>query len=184
MPSIFDSEKPLVYVTARWWLNDTGDSEMGETNICIPAESMTNDLFVALASLGMKLKETPAIQKEVKIQKIDKEKHMVYGVVLEPDTFDLQGDIITAEEIEKAAHDFAMNSRIIGKSHEEVIKGAVPLETFIVRSDNYKINDSEIKKGSWMMGVHIPDDEWPDVESGKINAFSIGGTGTRTPTEV
>lgn len=40
------------------------------------------------------------------ILKADSEKHTVTGIVYEPDTEDSQGDFMTAEEIEKAAHYF------------------------------------------------------------------------------
>ena len=38
----------------------------------------------------------------------------------------------------------------------------------------------KVKKGSWLISVHVPDEKlWRDVKSKKINAFSVGGFGQR-----
>jgi len=115
-----------------------------------------------------------------KIFKMDEEKHLVYGVVLQPDVADLQGDIMSAEDIEKTAHNFMRKSRAIRFGHEREEK-ATPVESYIARKD-FKMVDETITTGSWVLGVHVEnDDTWQKIKSGDINSFSIGGTGTREP---
>lgn len=177
MPSIFDSDKPLVYISTKWWMNAEGDSQMGGVEVSIPAESMNPAVFAALASLGMKLKKTNMLKKSVKILKADTKSHIVYGVVLEPDTVDLEGDIITAEEVEKAAHLFLEDSRLIKQDHKDAVD-AIPVESYVTKSE-FELNNETVKKGAWVAGVKVADAVWADVESGKINAFSIGGAGHR-----
>jgi len=115
---------------------------------------------------------------EVPISKLDEEKHIVYGVVLEPESEDTQGDVISAEEIEKTAHLFMMRARRIGLSHRRRIE-AFPVESFLAPV-NFSFENQPVKKGSWVLGVKIFDEQiWQDVKAGFLGAFSVGGFGTR-----
>jgi len=118
---------------------------------------------------------------EVPIVKADEEKHLVYGAVLIPDTRDSQGDIITAEEIEKTAHAYLIQSRTIDNRHAEALplEKARPVESYIL-PQNTTLGKKELPAGTWIMTVHIPDDGlWEAVKSGELNAFSIYGVGKR-----
>ena len=117
-------------------------------------------------------------QFNVPIQKIDDERQIVFGVVLEPDSVDAQGDKISSEEIEKAAHKFMVKSRVIGEGHSKTTK-AEPVESYIAPSD-FKLGEESIKKGSWVLGVHVPDAGlWAKIKNGELNSYSIGGFGIR-----
>lgn len=114
-------------------------------------------------------------------------KRVFYCVVLEPDTEDLQKDVIDAEEIEKVAWQYAVDSRFLSTAHQKRPDGSlVPapaevVETFLAPVD-YEIDGELIRKGSWVMGIRVNDEEvWNNVESGDIDGVSIGGTGIRTP---
>lgn len=110
----------------------------------------------------------------------DLKKQIVYCVVLEPETVDLQGDVISAEEIEKAAHEYMEKHRLIGDAHQEIGVQAVPVESFIAPVDMAVGDGEAIKKGSWVMAIKVNDPElWGAVESGEYTGFSIGGTGIR-----
>ena len=115
----------------------------------------------------------------VSIRKIDKDKQIAYGVVLEPDTEDAQGDKISAQDIEAAYIGYMKNSQTIGLNHERVAKDAKIIEATIIRSDQ-NIFGEKVTKGSWWLGLWVPDHLWPDVKSQKITGLSIGGTGLRT----
>ena len=117
----------------------------------------------------------------VPIVKADEEKHLVYGAVLIPDTRDSQGDIITAEEIEKTAHAYLIQSRNIDNRHAEALplEKARPVESYILPQDT-TLGKKELPQGTWIMTVHIPDDVlWKSVKAGELNAFSIYGVGKR-----
>jgi len=45
------------------------------------------------------------------------ELRLIYGVVLKPDSEDLQGDVVSKDDIRQAAHDFLISSREVGISH-------------------------------------------------------------------
>jgi len=118
------------------------------------------------------------IDRESKIAKADEELRIVYGVVLEPDSEDLQGDIISADTIEKAAHGYLRASRVVGDSHATQANAEV-VESYIAQAD-FQLGEQTVKKGSWVMGVKVHDDElWAAVKAGEMGGFSIGGYGVR-----
>jgi hypothetical protein len=113
-----------------------------------------------------------------KILKTDSDKKIVMGVVLEPYTIDAQGDVISKETIEVAAHKFLVDSRTVGFRHE-VEAPADVVESSISPID-FEFNGETVRKGSWLIAVKIRDDSlWKSVKEGNINAFSIGGFGVR-----
>lgn len=116
----------------------------------------------------------------------DEAKQLVYGVVLVPGLPDSQGDVISKEEIEKAAHGFLERSRQHDVHHSEVTLAsgrpiAETVESYIAPQD-MTLAGQQVVKGSWVMGVHVNDpDTWGKVQKGELDGFSIGGTGDRTP---
>lgn len=128
----------------------------------------------------MKGTESDVVAKEylANLVKSDDAKRVVYGIVLEPETEDTQGDIVSAEEIEKAAHHFLIASRTVGDRHRNPAKAAV-VESYIAPAD-LEIGDQSVKKGTWVMAVKVPDDRlWQAIQTGDYTGFSIGGFGVR-----
>lgn len=125
------------------------------------------------------------LQKDIRITKADKARQIVYGVVYEPDVEDAHEDTMTADEIEKAAHGFMerQNTYNIDKQHDlDADKGYV-VESYIAPVD-MQLGDQEIKKGSWVAGVKVTDnDTWELIEKGEITGFSMFGAGKREEVE-
>lgn len=118
------------------------------------------------------------VEKRIKLVKGDQQ--IVYGIVLEPGTVDLQGDTLTPSEIRKAAHNFMMKSQRIGVEHVRPANTSI-IESYIAPVD-FSCNGQPVRKGSWVMAVKIHDPElWDAVKRGEITGFSIAGTGVRTP---
>ncbi len=112
------------------------------------------------------------------VQKSNDEKQIVYGVVLEPDSTDAHNDVISAQEIEQAAHKYLIDARVIGDQHTK-INNAELVESFIAPVD-FVWNGQNIRKGSWIIGVHvIPKEYWQKIKNGEINSFSMGGYAVR-----
>lgn len=112
-----------------------------------------------------------------KILKTDDEKRIAYGVVYEPGVPDSHGDFMVAEEIEKMAHKFLADGRVlsIDTEHDLENNGSVVVESFVVRK-----GDPDFPEGSWVLGVHIPgDDLWTAVKKGEIGGFSMYGKALR-----
>lgn len=119
----------------------------------------------------------------IPIFKANPSKQIVYAVVLAPNEIDSQDDYMEPDEIEKAAHRYLANSRVVGSGHSKPIK-AHPVESFIAPQDftveGGQYGDQEVKKGSWVLGVKIDDpDEWQKVVNGEYQGFSVGGVGKR-----
>ena len=111
----------------------------------------------------------------VDFKKSDAKKQIVFGEVYVPDRRDTDGNFMTAETIEKMAHDFLANKRNaeISKGHDGISDKGCVVESFIARE-----GDPDFIAGSWVVGVHVPDVEiWKSIEDGKLTGFSIEGTG-------
>ena len=115
-------------------------------------------------------------QHVVDFKKTNEEKQVVYGEVYIPNKKDSDGNWITADTIEKMAHDFMRKGGVnkISKGHDGQCDKGVIVESFIARS-----SDPDYAEGSWVVGVHVPDAKiWKQVKDGTLTGFSIEGTGT------
>jgi len=133
---------------------------------------------------GWSVEEGSAIRKShgIKFAAIDDDRHLVYGIVMEPDEVDTQGDITSADEIEKAAHRFMERSRVMGKGHVDVAK-AMPVESYIAPT-SFDLGGQNIKAGSWVMASKVLDDElWEAIKGGDFTGFSIGAYTRRVELE-
>lgn len=120
---------------------------------------------------------------EAKIAKTDDELRVVYGVVLEPEVEDTDGNWTTEEEIIKACHYWMQNSRVIGDEHIYKATDVEVVECWIAPEDTV-IGQEEVKKGSWILGVKVHDNErWELVKSGEYSGFSIAGAAIIDETE-
>ena len=119
---------------------------------------------------------------ELPIVKADEEQRVVTGVVLEPETTDSQGDIYSADEIRKAAHGFMERFQNVGLQHKRLINHKARIvESFLAPVD-MKIGKAAVKKGTWVVAVHVLDDAvWKAVKTGELTGFSIGGSAIRKP---
>lgn len=108
----------------------------------------------------------------------EEEKRLVYGIVLEPDTVDAQDDYISAEAIEKTAHNFMLNSQIIRDGHTK--EGLAKVVESMIAPIDFELMGQPIKKGSWVLVTKITDDMiWEGVKKGEYTGYSIGGVGMR-----
>lgn len=124
--------------------------------------------------------ETEPDYARVQILKADREQQLVYGVILEPDTFDAHGDKVSPDEIQQAAHEYLVKSRIIGRQHSEQANAQL-VESNIAPVD-YNLNDAPVKKGSWVGVVKVLDPQlWAEIKEGKVTGFSIGGMAEKKP---
>lgn len=126
------------------------------------------------------LTSAPANTGTVSVKKFDNEQQLIYGEVYAPGFPDSQGDFMTAESIQKMAHEFMRKGLInrIDLHHTQQESGCYVVESFIARSD-----DPLFIPGSWVLGVKVPDPTiWAMVKSGELNGFSFDGEGFRVET--
>lgn len=101
--------------------------------------------------------------------------HICMGIVYEPDTEDSQGDMASAEEIEKAAFDFMENVQSFRVMHKGKPAKIKVLESYVAPVD-FTINKRNVKKGSWILTTRINDPKiWKDIKAGKLTGYSMAG---------
>lgn len=123
---------------------------------------------------------------------------VIYGVVLDPYQVDLQDDWIPPADVQQTAWDYVAKRGYVSDQHEAVAPDAFFVESHLEdypSRDDYekamanlphrafrrKFGDDVVHSGAWILGVKLGDRLWADYESGRIDAFSIEGFGTRTP---
>ncbi len=120
-----------------------------------------------------------AFERIVPIAKADHEKQIVWGWAYVTEeggaqVVDHGGDIVSSEEIEKAAHGFVRDSRIGGVLHEDEA-GEIVDSLFFSKAVQEALG-IDLHKVGWFIGFHVTDpNAWAGVKSGKFSAFSIGG---------
>lgn len=108
------------------------------------------------------------------------EKRLVYGEVYAPMRVDTDDEAMTADEIERMAHDFLARGKTdkIDVTHNYKESGCVVVESFIAR----KQDSDGFVEGSWVVCAKIiPDELWSDVKKGEINGFSFAGSADKEP---
>jgi hypothetical protein len=104
----------------------------------------------------------------------------VSGIVLEPDTVDGQGDTYSAEEIRKSEWLWMERFQNIGLQHKALVNGSVNVVESYIAPVDMNVNGSQIKAGTWMLGVHVVDDAlWAAIKNGQLTGFSIAGFAQR-----
>ncbi len=102
----------------------------------------------------------------------DADRRIVYGPVLIPDLPDTDGDVVSADKVERVAHRFMEEYRLM--EHMHTLKSvARPVESYIAPAD-LNLGGTRVPKGSWVMGARVVDDDaWGEVKSGKLKGFSV-----------
>jgi hypothetical protein len=136
--------------------------------------------------------------------KVDEDKRQVFGwaSVTEMDgkpVVDLQGDYIHPEDMETAAYDYVLKSRVGGDMHSRVDeygnlieKADKPLhvsdliESVVFTPEKCEaMGISKSVAGRWWTGFKINDpDVWETVKSGERTGFSIHGAGLRKSIDI
>lgn len=188
MQKIFDSisELPdsvrdrLTTAQQRQWLrvwNAAFESEREDGKSEEEAESRA----FAQANAVVKVRELSSFSKRVEIEKSDDEQQMVWGwaYVCKGDdglqVVDHGGDVVDMGEIQKAAEDFMLSSRVGSVMHKD--QAGFVSQSIVVTDELAKELGFTAQKRGWLIGFKVTDaDTWEGVKSGKFRAFSIGGT--------
>lgn len=124
--------------------------------------------------------QTKSIQKEWSMDfvKVEEEKRLVTGIVIEPEVEDTYGDVISIDEIEKAMIRFMEGNQQIRIEHDpNYTPKVVIIENWIER-EGRMIGEQFVKIGTWLMTTKVFDDDvWDMIKSGKLNGYSFRGPG-------
>jgi hypothetical protein len=114
------------------------------------------------------------------------EERTVFGIVLEPETMDAHGDVISAAEIQNAAYGYMEFYQQKGFQHGRnprypaLPDGLRLLESWVVDPaifpTGFMVGSKHIKPGTWLLKMRVDHDGlWSDIKTGLITGFSIGG---------
>ena len=96
---------------------------------------------------------------------------------------DTQGDMITMDELRKAAHRFVTDARVAKAMHAGGQVGEV-VESVIIDDEFAKATGLSTDKRGWWIGMAVHDENIRKrVRAGELKAFSIGGRGKRKKLE-
>jgi cation transport regulator ChaB len=125
----------------------------------------------------------PEADGEVEVTKaVDVEQRRAMFVVLEPDVVDAHGDTYSADEVEKACISFNTHCNKANLFHRVQTEAFKIEQSFIVPSTFTTDDGREIKKGTWAIWTHFPEDDansellWKMVKDGEVQGVSIGAT--------
>jgi DNA adenine methylase len=114
------------------------------------------------------------------VEKAEEDKRIVFGVVLEPGEVDAQGDTISEDEIETAAHEWLAKYQNRGLMHRKLINAKIRIFESYISPADLTIGGQRVKKGTWLLMYHVLDDQiWQQIKSGKLRGFSMGGFARR-----
>jgi len=132
------------------------------------------------------------IQKESGFVAKSELRKQLFGYALEPNTTDTQGETISEEDVEKAAHSFLMNAFC---GNPRTLAGAgTDLNHAVLRAPDGTIWAFPIEsvfdhagvcageqsiKGGWWLGWQLSDPAWEKFLKGEITGVSIWGWGER-----
>lgn len=112
----------------------------------------------------------------------EKDKQIVFGVVMEPEVKDSHGDITSAEEIITAAHRWLARFQDRGYMHKKIVNGKIEIYESYIAPVSFTIGSQKVLQGTWLLMYHILDPSlWKEIKEGKITGFSIGGFARRKP---
>ena len=132
---------------------------------------------------------------DVSISKLVPDKKQVFGWAqvaqwqgVEVD--DRQGDVVSIEELEKAAYDYVLDARVGGDQHARIAKSDTAPRQTATLIESMVFTPEKIEKmglpgdfpQAWWIGMQVTDDNtWELIKSGERTGLSVHGTGRRTP---
>ncbi len=141
-------------------------------------------LFKGFAARFQLVTTPAALAKSTEFLAKNEEQQIVYGwaqvATLNGEAVeDLQGDVVDIMELQKAAHDFAENSRAGNAMHKGADVARV-VESIVFTKALQDALGIDLGMEGWFVGYQIFDaDVWKRVKSGELRAFSVEGTGVR-----
>jgi hypothetical protein len=105
------------------------------------------------------------------------EQRIAYAAVLVPGEPDSDGEVLTAEKIEEAAHGWMESYRNVDLMHTLNNTG-VPVESYIL-PEAMKVaaygNDIELPAGTWILASKLSEEAWVGVKDGTLTGYSVMG---------
>lgn len=151
-------------------------SDIGLETVSWVENPSQDSMFVMMKNDGNRVKKTTSIYKQP-----EENWETVYGPVMRPNDIDKDGDVASASDIQKAAHQFIAEGRVnqFDTDHDLNTGKGTLVESWILKEDKeYELPNGEtekIEEGSWMVGVQPNEEVRKRIENGEITGWSIFG---------
>lgn len=125
---------------------------------------------------------------DVEYDVLEKQDELRYtlGPVYLPDTIDTQNEFTDSDELRKMVWEYvATGDRTLRRQHTDQVVGEIkelyqlPFEQELDMTVNNRVRKYRLPAGTVYAGVQWNESAWPDVKSGKISGFSMGGRTAR-----
>lgn len=152
-------------------------SDIGLETVSWVENPSQDSMFVMMKNSEDRIKKSTSIYKAPE----EEDWETVYGPVMRPNDIDKDGDVATASDIQKAAHQFIAEGRVkqFDTDHDLNTGKGTLVESWILKEDKkYELPNGEsevIEKGSWMVGVQPTEEVRKRIENGEITGWSIFG---------
>lgn len=105
-----------------------------------------------------------------------KDTHFVTGIAYEPLVADTDDNYMTAEEIEKMAHWFMKNGRMVDEQHSFDPNTKCEIVESWIANEDTEIGGQPVTKGTWLIKIEVGDSAmWEKIQNGELSGLSIGG---------
>jgi HPt (histidine-containing phosphotransfer) domain-containing protein len=146
-----------------------GLASAGGTALASVAKALTDQEIERRGAEDNVAVELIAVEKQ-------EDRRIVFGEVLVPETKDAHGDVIGAEEIERAAHLWLSRFQDRGVQHTKIANSKMELFESYIAPTRLTLGGRKVKKGTWLLMLHVLDDDlWKQVKKGEFTGFSMGG---------
>jgi hypothetical protein len=169
-------------------LNQTNASSESKAKAKRRLISLMNQAGIE-TSLSKEDEEVEFVAKAEILSKSSDEERIAYSIAypaMPKGWKDSQGDRIEIKELEKAAHNWMINSTRYDLHHKELNVSkddAVVVESFIAPVDiDWPVGNNifkRVNKGSWIVATKFSDQLWTRVKKGEFAAYSIRGKAKR-----
>ena len=171
----FTNMLPMIGEAQKAWL-EKAEAKLAEQTDDKPLDNVSVAFLQNTEPTDPPKGEKVEVSMEFLSKGLDDEKRLLTAVVLRPDEPDLHDEVYSAEEVEKACHNFNLNCRNANLQHVKQVDNSVlaVVESWVAKAD-FELGDGQVKKGDWVMTMHVPSEAvWKAVKNGTFTGFSIG----------
>lgn len=164
-----------------------GKSGLAWSKMVLKAEGVLNSNKQEITQAEINEVSKDAVGSVAVLKSVDTMQRLATFVVLEPQddsgyTSDLHGDYYSAETVAKACRSFNEQCKKANLFHAVETTAFTFTESYITLADMV-INDTLIKKGTWLATIHVSEEPeyepiWQGILSGEYNGLSIQAMGT------
>lgn len=158
--------------TILWYLHG-GNAGLAWSRSVLKSEGILKSYSKDITEEEMQQEGESVWNKAPVVKSLNEELKQVTYVAMQ-EGVDLHGDLVTAQEVQKAHASFSKSAMKANLFHMMMTDTFSVLESYLAPVDMV-LSEHFVKKGTWLMTLQVNDDDvWQLIKSGEINGISIG----------